>query len=320
MHGDSALGTAPGLADSSAGNVATVHSLPDSLGKDSGGNLDGEAQSKLASTDSIAGKPDTLRARAQVMPTISLDSANVRLAFVEVELAALFYTSMSLPDSAERWYLHLLTDHASSAQVPRALFTLAQLYSLDSTRSKATSDSLYNEVATRFPETEFGVEASRILGRPVTPVVTDPAVAAYIRAEELLEAGQADAARDSLRAIVATYPSSPVASKAQYALGWTYESSDATNDSAVSNYRKLVSLFPSSQYAALVKPKVDEYDLHVKGLEQHMKDSLTAAIKDTSASIVKDSIQVAPEKPPDGNAKPVEEKEPDDSSATEKKD
>jgi TolA-binding protein len=318
---DSALGSHPGLADSATASASKLPTLPDSSGQDSDSTLAHAAQPKLGSPDSLGGKPDTIRTRIPVLPSISLDSANVRLALVEAELATLFYTSMSLPDSAERWYWHLLREHASSAQVPRALFTLAQLYSLDSTRSKATSDSLYNEVATRYPETEFGAEAIRILGRPMRPVFTDPADAAYFHAERLLEAGQAEAARDSLRAIVANYPSSPMASKAQYALGWTYEQrDDARSDSAASSYRKLVSLFPSSQYAALVKPKVDEYDLHIKALEQHVKDSLSAAARDTIPSVVKDSVQVKTGELEGKDGSPVEEKKPDDSSATEKKD
>ncbi len=220
--------------------------------------------------------------RIPLPPPISLDSANSRLAYAKTELAALFYTVMGLPDSAEKWYMDLLIEHPGSKQAPRALYTLAQIYSQDSTRPRPTIDSLYRVIVERFPDSEFAPEAERQLGLPVTEKAVDPAETSYARAEGLINSGETKAARDTLRNIVHLYPASPIASKAQYALGWLYESVDVVPDSAVASYRKLVALYPGSRYALAARPKVEEYDLFKKNVQQH-KDSIAAAARDSVA-------------------------------------
>ena len=230
---------------------------------------------------------DSLRLKAGaipkfVIPTISLDSVDARLAYDKTELAALFYTVMGLPDSAEVWYMDLLIEHPDSKQAPRALYTLAQIYAQDSTQPHTTIDSLYRLIVERFPESEFAPEAERQLGMPVTKKAVDPAAASYSRAEKLISSGDAKGARDTLRDIVRTYPTSPFASKAQYALGWVYETVDVVPDSAIASYRKLMTLYPGTQYAVAAKPKVDEYDLFQKAVQQR-KDSIAAAVKDSLA-------------------------------------
>ena len=240
-------------------------------------------------SDSLARRRDSTIARAPVQPPMPLDSVNARLAYSETELATLFYTSINLPDSAEKWYRNVLIGFPLSPQTSRALFTLAQMYSLDSTHAHSESDSLYRVIADHFPDSEFAPEAERLLGRPVRVKATDPAKDSYARAEKLLDSGDTKGARDTLRVIVATYPSSPLASKAEYAIGWSYESLSDQPDSAASSYRRLLALYPASPYAPLVKPKVDEYDLNKKMLEQRAKDSLSIK-KDSLSSASKDTL------------------------------
>ena len=279
-----------------------------------------------STVDTLHGKrPDSTLARTHAAPPLPLDSVNARLAYNETELAALFFTSMNLPDSAEKWYRGLLIEFPMSPQAPRALFTLAQIYSLDSTRSHTANDSLYRMIADRFPDSEFAPEAERLLGRPVRIKEADPAEASYARAEMLLDSGDTRGARDTMRVIVANYPSSPVASKAQYALGWIYENASDQSDSALSSYRKLVQLYPRSRYAPLVKPKIDEYDNMQKALEQKMKDSLSAAqrdtlhnikpleqkMKDTLATGVRDSLRLKPVETDTLKRKPPDQVSPD---------
>jgi TolA-binding protein len=242
--------------------------------------------------DTLHKKPNVPIVRTPAQPLITLDSVNARLAYNMSELAALFYTSMSLPDSSSYWCSRLLVEHPISRQAPRALFTLAQIYSLDSTRSRSTSDSLYREIVDRFPDSEFAPEAERLLGLSGRAELTDPAEAAYARAEKLLGTDNSQAAEDTLRMIVRTYPSSPVASKAQYALGWMYESVNVQLDSAAANYRALVVLYPGSEYARQVKPRLEEYDLNKKALEQSSKDSASVRMIDSTSVGVMDTLGV----------------------------
>jgi TolA-binding protein len=111
-----------------------------------------------------------------------------------------------------------------------------------------------------YPGSKFAPDAARALGVTLAPRSVDPAEAAYGTAERLLLAGKAQGALDSLRSLISGHPSSHVASKAHYAVGWIYESIEKKPDSAAASYRRLVSLFPGSPYAAMVKPRLDEYD------------------------------------------------------------
>ena len=240
--------------------------------------------------DSLQTKQDSTITKAPTSPPMSMDTVNARLAYNKVELAALFYTTMGLPDSAEKWFSRVLIDHPSSPNVPRALFTLAQIYGQDTTAPRSRGDSLYKEIALRYPESEFAPEAERQLGMPPRTKSLDPVEASYSRAEKLLNAGNPQAAGDTLRAIVKTYPSSVTASKAQYALGWIYERVNFQPDSAAASYRRLVSLYPGSQYASLVRLKLDEYDQSKKAPDTTKIDSLQ--VKDPS--LLKDPAKQPP--------------------------
>jgi len=202
-----------------------------------------------------------------------LDSLEARLAYYKTELGGLFYSTIGVTDSAEAWYRGLLRDHPGSIYVPRALFTLAQIYSQDSAMAPGISDSLYREIVARFPETEFAAESRRLLGDS-SPIATRHEVAAlYAEAEKLLQKGMTLAAIDTFKSVVHRYASSPLASKAQYAIGWVYEQVRSEMDSAIVNYRKLVTLYPSSEYAQAVRPRLDQVDAERR--KSAVEDSLS---------------------------------------------
>jgi len=209
--------------------------------------------------DSASLTPDSLSESklhpVPAAPPMSLDSLNARLAYNLVELAGLFYSTIGAVDSAKFWYNELLERIPGNAYVPRALFTLAQIDRADSTTTGTVADSLYHVLASDYPGSEFGREATRILGGTVVQK-TDPAERKYSSAVGLIEKGMGSAAIDSLKLIVREFPESPLASKAQYAVGWVYEELQGRSDSALQNYRKLIDLYPSSEYARAVRVRM----------------------------------------------------------------
>ncbi len=220
-------------------------------------------------SDSVTSAPGDSVARVRWIPiTIPLDTVEARLALNKTELAALFYTDMEVPDSATHWYMKLLTDHPESRFVPRALYALAQIFDLDSTRAQSTVDSLYREIVVRFPSSEFAEPARRALGLPEQTKEVDEVALLYSQGEKLMESGENKKAISIFSSIVRGHADSPLASKAQYAIGWIYENALPQPDSAISNYQHLVTLFPSSQYALLVRPKLDAVDAAKRALEQ----------------------------------------------------
>ncbi|HEX9657914.1 MAG TPA: tetratricopeptide repeat protein [Bacteroidota bacterium] len=188
-------------------------------------------------------------------PQMSLDTLNSRLAYNLVELAGLFYSTIGVIDSAKFWYHELLERIPDNAYVPRALFTLAQIDRADSTTGGAVADSLYHVLASDYSESEFGREATRILGGTVIQKA-DPAERKYSSAVGLIEKGKSSEALDSLKGIVREFPESPLASKAQYAVGWVYEELQSRPDSALQSYKRLIDLYPSSEYARAVRVRI----------------------------------------------------------------
>jgi len=205
--------------------------------------------------------PDSLKkSPAPFVQPFTVDSVNTRLAFLKTELAALFYNTIEKQDSAEIWYRILQIDHPSSRFVPRAMFSLAQIYGQDTSISATSIDSIYKEIIRRFPESDFAIESERLLGMPTRLRTRDKADAVFARGEDLLEAGQVTAAIDTFRIVVRDYSTSRVASKAQYAIGWIHERFSDTPDSAIANYQTLVALYPGSEYASIVRPKLSEVE------------------------------------------------------------
>jgi TolA-binding protein len=195
------------------------------------------------------------------------------------ELANLFYATLELRDSASFYYRRLLTEYPEGPASARALFVLGQIASSDSSEGRAVADSLYRVVLSRFPRSEFAGEVRRLLGLPAEKSSSDSAEVLYARAEEiLLKARAADLspAIAALQTVVERYPASPVAPRAMYAIGWTYEKGLLLPDSALSAYRRLLAAYPASQFALAVRPLVTEADAAAAG-RAAPKDSTSVA-------------------------------------------
>ena len=229
-------------------------------------------------------KPDSLKPKKPTIPTIPIDTVEARLAYNKTELASLFFGTIGRSDSAKEWYSLVLTEHPKSPFVPRAMFALAQIYSQDSAHNASMVDSMYRGIVRRFPESEFAAESKRRLGIQPTVKPPDKAQEVYVTAERLMNLGKSLAAIDTFATIVKKYPDSPLASKAQYSVGWLYEQISRP-DSAIQSYARLVTLYPTSEYAALVRPKLAEVELF---RESHMQGDSTRS--DSSAGAPKETL------------------------------
>ncbi len=230
----------------------------------------------------LAVAKDTLnRAQAAQRPPVlpNIDSLDVQIANTEIELATLFYAGMAKPDSASFWYRAFLQDNPDHPAAPRALYTLAQIAAQDSTAPKGESDSLYRELVQRFPKTDFADEGRKILGMPPVKRTKGEADELYSQAVDQMNDGKYTEAIATLRTITTAYPASPLAPRAQYAIGWLYENQIFAPDSAIANYQLLVSRFPASQFVALVQPKLLAVQSAKAGVP--MDTTKTAAPKDT---------------------------------------
>lgn len=249
--------------------------------------------------DSILQMPDSLR--ALLPPRPDPDTLRARMAVKKSELAGLFYFGIGDNDSAVVWYRTILREYPSSPMVPRSLYTIAQIVSGDSVGGRQESDSLYGLLVDRYPDSPFAGEAARLTGRTLPARANDPAEALYWGAERTLRAGNVRAAIDSFRVVARTGGSSPYVPRALFAIGLLYENLAPQPDSAVANYRRLVAGYPSSQFAALAKPKLDDLDaarLAAARQDSTARVSPPAVGPDSSATAPRPPEDVPPVPPP----------------------
>ncbi len=215
---------------------------------------------------------------APPVPRLEPDTVRVRLATALDDLAGVLYTNMGLPDSARYWYERLLHEFPNSRPAPRALYVLARIEGEDSTAGPMVADSLHREIIRRYPASPFADEARRLLGLPAVQKAEDPAIKSYGRASALLDAGRSQIAIDSFKAVARRFPGSPVASRALYAAGWTYEYRTKNIDSATAAYERLLATYPSSPLALKVQPRINEVMVARRiALEKARADSIASA-------------------------------------------
>jgi TolA-binding protein len=249
--------------------------------------------------DSLALRADSVKPAPPPPKRIPIDTLHARLASAINELATLFYVEFALPDSAVAWYDTLLSRYPRTANTPRAWYAIAQVvYAQDSVNGRRAADSLYRLIVEHYPNTDFAVEARRLLGLPPVAHIVDPGEREYHRAEQTLLAGNFQVALDSMVEIVRGHPTSPFASRAEYAAGWLYEEKLSQPDSALATYQRLMKAYPSSEYAALVRPKVEtalaeRAQLERKAAEEARAREL-AAQKEKTEKAEKDSLRALP--------------------------
>ena len=229
-------------------SVAAFMLLPDSVRA---------AQHEADSLRALRPRYDSIKTQPPLPPIpLSSDTLEARLSLDKNEIAGLFYVTIGKPDSAERWYRKVVDEHPKSPYVPRAFFTLAQIYRLRGGEDSLKSDSLNRLVIARYPSTDFAAESRRLLGLPPVAVSRDSVWLLYEDVERMMLEGKDTAAVDSFRSLARDHPRSPAASKALYAAGYLYEQELNNPDSAAAVYEQLVIKYPTSPFAVRVQPKV----------------------------------------------------------------
>lgn len=267
------------------GGKITRESSPDTVGEDSlvqsgsvTDSLRALARGHRPRVDSLARGVDSLK-RAATFRTapaqekLSPDSLRALIVRTKFELAGLFLLELNHPDSALFWYREVVRSDSSSRLVPRALYAMAEIYRENNDSSNV--DSLYTIILDQYNRTDYAAQVRKVKGMDTVKTEVDPAIAQYEIAENLLQSGKAKEGLDHLRLLVDTYPTSSIAPKALYAVGWIYESilvqqDSVYNDSAAVWYKKLIKAFPSSVYATVAQPKVAVKD-DPKSLSQYVK-------------------------------------------------
>jgi TolA-binding protein len=225
------------------------------------------------------------------------------------ELAGLFYIELARPDSSLYWYQTLVRDYPASEFTPQSLYALGELLRITgeeagpdvqiqvSGDSLGSRESVYAILIDRYPDTEYALQAKRIMGIPVEESAQDTSIHYYRIAEEEMLDGDPHRSVDYFRVVVRDYSTSEYAPRAQYAIGWIYENILDLPDSAAINYQHLLTAYPSSQFAASVKPKVDAWITENQEPESESETETQEDDMDPAPEVAEDEVDLPDDQP-----------------------
>ncbi|NLT51455.1 MAG: tetratricopeptide repeat protein [Ignavibacteria bacterium] len=231
---------------------------------------------------------------APVRPQISADSVKSKLSNSYFEMANLFYTELNESDSAKYYYELSLNKYPGyTKNAAKSKFALANYLLAEGNKEKA--DSLYLEIYNTSNETVIVNESAKQIGKPLINTGADPLEEQMLGAEQLYENKKFEAAAEEYLNIFKSNPSSKMAPKALYAAGFIYENDLNVPENAFNYYDSLIQKYPASEYAKIVRPKVDVFkeELEIKKKrEQEIRDSIETANKPVLPdSVMQESIE-----------------------------
>lgn len=278
----------------------------DSRGRGRNSRSGGERVSPSQNTASQTGSSG--RTEPPVKPIISADSVKSLLAKNEYELGGLFFTELDKPDSAYKYYSHIINEYPDNPFTARTLYALGTYYLTMNDKPKA--DSLFEVVYNRYQTDRIVNAAADKLGKPLVDLKYDPAEKLYISAEDKMKEEKYREAVNSFVDISRQYPRSPFAPKALFAGGWIFENKLHRPDSAAAVYDSLLKKYPSTIYSARIRSKINVYGIEQKRLKA-VQDSARAreeAAKRPPVPVRTDSLNNAAGVPPAGDANGLENK------------
>jgi TolA-binding protein len=211
-------------------------------------------------------------------------------------LAELYWFRFHLPDSAASQYRYIINRMPEGEFTPKALYNYAYLLN-DQFADSSASDSLYQLLIERYPDTPYAARARKWLGLPAIQASVDSIEQYFKQAEhQLLAMNDPEGAYRIYENIHRDYPDSRWAPKAFYSMGWILENSLDSKDRALTLYDSLIAWYPETEYAKKVKPKIEVV---------RNEDQRIALEKERAEAARADSIAKAQELP-DLSAQPAD--------------
>jgi TolA-binding protein len=240
---------------------------------------------------------DSTKIKAQMTKNaayrIMVDSLQRSIVRTKFEFGGLFFSELQLADSALYWFHDMVRNHPKSDFIPRALYTIAEIYRSLQPQPQEIRDSLYRQIVSWYPQSPYADESGKNLGIAPKEAQKDSALELFERGERFTDEGKYESAISIFREVHRKFPGSPTSPKALYAIGWHYENSTIRNDSALSVYKRLLAEYPTSQFAQRVRPKVTEYENEVKRLEQEKQQLLDQQKKEMEEKEQQKQSQIA---------------------------
>ncbi len=223
-----------------------------------------------------------------VKSTISGDSLKTIMAKVEYDLGSLFLGELSVPDSAFKYYKHIIDDYPKGKHSAKTYFALGTYYS--TIGDSVNADSMYNYVYINYPNDPIVNVAAQKLGLTQIDFSSDPVEKLYKDAEKKYYKNEYSDAISDLKKIYREQKQSVFAQKSLYTIGYIYENDLKLYDSAAVYYDTLSMKYKNTEYARNVSGKLGLYKIEQQK-KQAVRDSINKAREDSIKT-----IQIAIEK------------------------
>lgn len=260
--------------------------------------------------------PKTQTKNPPVRPNISADSLNSIIVKNEFDLANLFFTELNVQDSAYYYYKNIADNHPSSAFFSRSLYSIGTYY--NSVGKQFEADSIFNYIYDNFKTESIVNAAANQLKKPIINLNYDPSDELYLEAETTLEEKNFNTSIDKFYDIFIKYPRSPNAPKALYAGGWILENELKLFDSAAVFYDSINVIYPQSQYASAIRPKLTFFKEELERKRRAVEDSLKQIELNKKEEFEADSLNKSMVPGIEINEKEVKEEDKSDSDEEEK--
>ncbi len=188
----------------------------------------------------------------KVAASDSLQDVQMRFALAEAYLL-----DFDRPDSALVHYQKVVELVPLSKYAPPSAFTAAWIVE-NITKDTVKGQQMYQDLIAAYPFSESANAARERLNQPAVVDTSDQNVAERFRRAEdlLLKDNDVDGALAQYQSIVADFPLSPYAPKAECARAWTLEYMKGDLDSARTIFKQLAEKYPDSECAALAQKKI----------------------------------------------------------------
>ena len=184
-------------------------------------------------------------------------------------VAEYYYLDLGQPDSAKVIFGNFLSEYAYSEFAPKAALSLG-LLSETVYHDSSTADSFYNIVVKRYPNSPSLIEANRRMNSSESDKVSvaNPANELYEQAYyEGFINKNIKAAFALTYKIQTDYPSSDIAARAAFLKASIVDQSNQSADSSISEYQRVIKLYPTTIYAKKAKEKVKRINFLIAGKE-----------------------------------------------------
>jgi TolA-binding protein len=193
--------------------------------------------------------------------TLTIDSTTTQqaideAAYVQFQLSELYWFQLNKPDTAMLEMKYVIDSFPTAYDAPKAMIALAGMVR-EHEADTARSVKILERVLTRYPTSDYVVEALEALGLRGTAADTGYAGYYFDRAEYYLaDEGEIDSARVYYQEVIDRFPDSKHYLQSRFALIWMTEMYNSPGDSSlIFAYNEFVDSFPNNQWADEAKSR-----------------------------------------------------------------